>query len=94
MWTKTIIVDKSVIRIATREERELAQAKISYGFAGFHPETGVSEWCIKADNLKLFDNVAEAVEVAKKLMEDLPVEVLTYTIVPQQGVVTITTVKF
>lgn len=94
MWTKSIIIDQSVKRIQTREGNEIRQNAISYAFAGFNAETKAPEWCTKAEHVKLYDTVADAVADAIKLREELPVGVLTYNIAPNSNAVQVVTVKF
>lgn len=89
MWTKTIIVDKTVRRVF----RSGVDAQFAYAFAGFD-ESGKDTWTSNADAVKLYDSTADAITDAKKLREELPVDVLIYSIAPETKAVTITTVKF
>jgi hypothetical protein len=83
MWSKTIIVDKSII---------YPNRRFSYGFGGY--EDDKPTWFKRAENVKLYDNVADAVADAKKLMEVLPVEVLTFNISVENQSVEVVTIKF
>ena len=83
MWSKTIIVDKSIM---------YPNRKFSYGFGGFDDNTPT--WFKKPENVKLYDNVGDAVADAKKLMETLPVDVLTFNISVENQSVEVVTIKF
>lgn len=89
-WNKTIIVDKTVKRISKVTRKE---SLFAYAFAGFD-EAGEAKWTSKAEDVKLYDSTADAVVDAKKLSEQLPVEVMNYDINPEGKHVNITLVKF
>lgn len=95
-WSKYIIMDKTVKRIRVHNETIVHSSATSpTAFEGYD-ENGKPKWTNDGKYVKLYDLVAEAVEAAIKIrdIEGLPVDVLHYTIIPEQRSVTIDTVKF